>query len=169
MVNTVNSLKKFGDKMNAASKILLGILCAVLTVIVIAQVLVRLFFNFNFTWVEELSIHLFIWQTMIGSAVATKYLGHIGVDVVVNKLPHKIKRGVQIVAYLFLIGTMVLFGITGFQFMLSQSTQYAVTIHYSMLMIYISVPLGCAMMIYHATVQLLELIFIGEIEVPENI
>ena len=35
-------------------------------------------------WATEFSCYIFVWTTMLGSAVASRHLLHIGVDMVIN-------------------------------------------------------------------------------------
>jgi len=60
---------------------------AVMVVLVFGNVVLRYGFNSGLTVSEEVSRWLFIWMTFLGAVVALREHGHLGVDMVVQKLP----------------------------------------------------------------------------------
>ncbi len=60
---------------------------AVMVVLVFGNVVLRYGFNSGITVSEEVSRWLFIWMTFLGAVVALKEHGHLGIDMVVQKLP----------------------------------------------------------------------------------
>ncbi|MDM0086105.1 MULTISPECIES: TRAP transporter small permease [unclassified Variovorax] len=66
---------------------LIAFMLAVMVVLVFGNVVLRYGFNSGITVSEEVSRWLFIWMTFLGAVVALKEHGHLGVDMVVQKLP----------------------------------------------------------------------------------
>jgi len=60
-----------------------------MTLTVIWQVFTRFVLRDPSSWTEELAIFLLIWIGLLGSAVALRRKAHLGIDVVVNRLPQK--------------------------------------------------------------------------------
>jgi len=60
---------------------------ALMVVLVFGNVVLRYGFNSGITVSEEVSRWLFIWVTFLGAIVALREHGHLGVDMVVQKLP----------------------------------------------------------------------------------
>lgn len=60
---------------------------AVMVVLVFGNVVLRYGFNSGITVSEEVSRWLFIWVTFLGAVVALKERAHLGVDMVVQRLP----------------------------------------------------------------------------------
>ena len=60
---------------------------AVMVVLVFGNVVLRYGFNSGITVSEEVSRWLFIWMTFLGAVVALKQHAHLGIDMVVQKLP----------------------------------------------------------------------------------
>jgi TRAP-type C4-dicarboxylate transport system permease small subunit len=60
---------------------------AVMVVLVFGNVVLRYLFNSGITVSEEVSRWLFIWMTFLGAIVALHEHGHLGVDMVVQRLP----------------------------------------------------------------------------------
>ena len=66
---------------------LIALALAVMVVLVFGNVVLRYGFNSGLTLSEEVSRWLFIWMTFLGAVVALREHGHLGVDMVVQKLP----------------------------------------------------------------------------------
>ena len=66
---------------------LLVALLGVMVVLVFGNVVLRYGFNSGITVSEEVSRWLFIWMTFLGAIVALREHGHLGVDMVVQRLP----------------------------------------------------------------------------------
>ena len=60
-------------------------------VITFAQVVFRYVIGYSLYWSEELARYLFVWVSFLGSVVALERGVHIGMDVVVAKLPRRPK------------------------------------------------------------------------------
>ena len=65
---------------------------AVMVVLVFGNVVLRYLFNSGITVSEEVSRWLFIWMTFLGAIVALHEHGHLGVDMVVQRLPAWAKK-----------------------------------------------------------------------------
>ena len=71
---------------------LIAAMLAVMVVLVFGNVLLRYGFNSGITVSEEVSRWLFIWMTFLGAVVALREHGHLGVDMVVQRLPKTGKK-----------------------------------------------------------------------------
>lgn len=65
---------------------------AIMVLLVFGNVVLRYGFNSGITVSEEVSRWLFIWGTFLGAVVALREHGHLGVDMVVGRLPAWGKR-----------------------------------------------------------------------------
>ena len=77
--------------------IITGATLTICVVLVNANVLMRYFFNTPIHWAEEVVTSLFVWTVFIGSAYAYRKHSHLGVDILVNILPGKVKSVVKVV------------------------------------------------------------------------
>lgn len=75
------------DGICRAIEALLAACLAVMVVLVFGNVVLRYGFNSGITVSEEVSRWLFIWITFLGAVVALRENSHLGVDMVVSKLP----------------------------------------------------------------------------------
>ncbi len=64
----------------------------------------------NFSWAQELCIYMFVWMCKFGAAYGVRTGIHVGVDVLVNRLPTDWRQKAVLVA---LIGGAVFTGIIG--------------------------------------------------------
>jgi TRAP-type C4-dicarboxylate transport system permease small subunit len=69
---------------------------AVMAVLVFGNVVLRYVFNSGITWSEEMARFLFIWLILIGSISALKDNQHLGVDMLVKRLPRTLKKIVYV-------------------------------------------------------------------------
>jgi len=76
--------------MDGACRVLEAVIAtmlALMVVLVFGNVVLRYGFNSGITVSEEVSRWLFIWMTFLGAIVALREHGHLGVDMVVQRLP----------------------------------------------------------------------------------
>ena len=82
---------------------------AIMVVLVFGNVVLRYGFNSGITLSEEVSRWLFIWGTFLGAIVALREHGHLGVDMVVAKLPPWGKKVCLVIGHLIMLFMVVLF------------------------------------------------------------
>ncbi|PMC35480.1 TRAP transporter small permease [Bacillus sp. UMB0899] len=88
-------MSNFLDKLFKNVDYLLGIMMALMVGLVFLNVILRAGFNSGLVWSEELARYLFVFITFIGAIGAMRSNSHLGMDIVIRRLPHKGK----IVAY----------------------------------------------------------------------
>lgn len=79
-------------------EILISIMLGVTTLLVFAQVVARYIFNSGLSWGNELVEHLFLWIVMIGASYGFKHGVHLGVDILMKKLPPLARKAMSLVA-----------------------------------------------------------------------
>ncbi len=85
-----------------------AILLFVMASITFINVLSRKIFHLSFAFTEELTVHFFVWITVLGIAIAFEKGIHLGMVAIYNKLPKTIKKTAALIsailsALLFLI------------------------------------------------------------------
>ena len=99
----VNLLKKLSKLVNGILNVLIVLTLAMMCILVFGNVVLRYVFNSGITWSEEMSRFLFVWMVFLGAIAALKENMHLGVDIVINALPHKAKKVVFIVSNLLVL------------------------------------------------------------------
>ena len=84
-------------------KVLIALFLAIMVVLVFGNVVLRYAFNSGITVSEELSRWLFVWLTFLGAIVALRQHGHLGVDMLVRRLPKAAKRACLILTQLLML------------------------------------------------------------------
>jgi len=59
----------------------------VTTILVIINIVMRYIFNSGIVWSEEVATGCFVWSVFIGAVAVFKHRGHVGVYLVVKRLP----------------------------------------------------------------------------------
>ena len=90
--------------------IITGITLTLATIIVNMNVLMRYFMKSPLLWAEEVATGLFVWTVFVGSAYAYRKQAHLGVDILVNALPEKVRAVVKVV--MDVLGLFVLIMLT---------------------------------------------------------
>ena len=74
-----------------------------MVVLVFGNVVLRYAFNMGITMSEELSRFLFVWLTFLGAIIAFREHGHLGVDMVVSRLPAVGKKACLVVSQVLML------------------------------------------------------------------
>jgi C4-dicarboxylate transporter, DctQ subunit len=114
------------------------------------QVVARYIFSLSFSWAEEVSTCLMIWATWAGASLAIKQQNHLRVLIVVDKMSEKTRLMIQIalngLAVIFL-GLVAFAGRTVIDGM--ANTTFFSLPWVPLNTMYVSVPVGCLLMIYY--------------------
>ncbi len=97
--------KKITPKLivNNLEEIVASLLFTVTLILVIVNVLTRYVFRTGIPWAEEMATSCFVWTAFIGSAACYKRRAHIGVDILVNKMPVSAQNVVKTLVNLFMV------------------------------------------------------------------
>ena len=72
-----------------------GVTLSICVVLVNANVIMRYFANHPLQWCEEIVTSLFVWTVFIGSAYAYRKHSHLGIDILINLMPPKVRNIVR--------------------------------------------------------------------------
>lgn len=142
------------------SKLLLIVLVAVMSTVIVVQVVCRTFFGFSFFWAEEFARYCLIWLTFVGASMALKKAELAGLDLLSTKIKGRWKK-----VYLFFTETLVLLFILaaiyyGFKQTFSPSVlnQVSPALRLPMPVVYISIPIGFTFMLIHLLSSLVKVV-----------
>jgi C4-dicarboxylate transporter DctQ subunit len=79
-------------------EVLIAIMLSMATLLVFSQVVARYVFNSGISWATEMVEHLFLWIVMIGASYGFKHGVHLGVDLLMKKLPPAGRKAMSLVA-----------------------------------------------------------------------
>ena len=158
----IEKLKFIGDKIDVVCKAFIGVQLVVLTVIVIIQVVLRLNSK-SIGWATEFVTLTFIWASLLGSAIASRHMLHIGVDTIRDRLTGMARKIFMLVSHMILLIGLVIFTLSSFDYTLTQAAHAATTMPtVSLGWFYCSLPICGAIMLYYTFIQFLEIICYGD-------
>lgn len=96
-------MNRWIDRSCKAIEAVIALFLAVMVVLVFGNVVLRYGFNSGITVSEEVSRWLFIWVTFLGALVALKEHRHLGMDMVVQKLPAAGKKFCAVAGHLVML------------------------------------------------------------------
>ena len=148
------------------TRLILGNLDAVVTsvtllacvILVNLNIIMRYFYSRPIRWSEEVVTSLFVWTVFIGSAYAYRKHQHLGVDIVLNILPKRMRRVVDGVMAIVELAVLVMLTVISSQYVyhLIFSRSGAVKMVLTDLLRVpkwwtgIAVPIGFALSTFHA-------------------
>src|SRR5690242_14524345 len=104
----------------------------------------------DLSWAQEICIYLFIWMAKFGAAYGVRTGIHVGVDLLVNRLPEHSRKQVILFALLcgaLFTGMIAAFG-SSFVWEMFKTGQQSNDLEAPMWFIYLAIPLGSGLMCF---------------------
>ena len=126
-----------------------------MSVIVLLQVFFRFVIYVPFPWSEELARYLMIWMGMLGSFLAMRRGRHIGVTVIVERLPLHLQGIITFFIRIVLIAFLCIIAKEGLSLALFNAAQNSPAMEVPMVFPYLAIPVGAALMIVQLITDIL--------------
>ncbi|AUH32087.1 TRAP transporter small permease [Paracoccus tegillarcae] len=125
------------------------ILLAVFVTLLFTQIVARQIFGFSITWIEELSVILFVWFAYFGASYAARMAAHNRVTFQFNTLPRATARKIEAIGDLFWIGFNLVFIWYSIEF-ISRLKPFvkAQTLGWEMRWVYLVLPIAFILMTF---------------------
>jgi TRAP-type C4-dicarboxylate transport system permease small subunit len=81
---------------------------AVMSLMVLANVFLRYFFDSGIVFTEEVGRYIYVWLTFLGSIVALRKGTHLGMDSVIRRMPHPVRVVFFALSHFLMLGCCVL-------------------------------------------------------------
>ena len=147
-MKVLDTIKKVIDKI---LEVLGTITLAIMSVLVVYQVVTRYVFNAPSAYSEALSQYLFVWMIMFGSAYVYGTLEHLTIDLLKDKFPPKLNLIVEIITNICLfVFVLLICVIGGYLYTVGQVKQIDAALHISKAIMYASVPFTGVITMYYA-------------------
>ncbi|MCB2134637.1 MAG: TRAP transporter small permease [Rhodobacteraceae bacterium] len=88
----------FGRFVHEFEETVIAVILGLMTLITFINVVLRYGFNSSLIWGLELTSALFAWLVLFGMSYAVKVTAHLGVDAIINILPHRGRRILALIA-----------------------------------------------------------------------
>lgn len=147
------------DVLRKASMGLLVVIGTVMSIVVMLQIIFRFLIKIPFPWSEELARYLMIWMGMLGAFVALREERHIGVSLLVEKLPEAVGSKVMVMVQVATMAFLVIVARYGFSLAMFNSTQLSPAMQVSMALPYMAIPVGSSLMTLELLAGVLQELF----------
>lgn len=124
-----------------------AIVIALLTLIVLTQVISR-FFDYSLPGTEELSRLFIVWMTFLGSSIAVYEQGHLAVNFFVKRVNEKIRPYLYLVVNIILGLFFLVLTIYGFKFSYQSLDFTSSTLQLPMTIFYLAIPVSSLLSLY---------------------
>ncbi|AKL94631.1 TRAP-type C4-dicarboxylate transport system, small permease component [Clostridium aceticum] len=134
--------------LNAIKKVetFIGVILIILIVLLVFTAAVVRWVGFPIAWSIDVAQLLFGWVVFLGADIALKNDSHIGVDMIINKFPFKVRKTVKIINYIFIQAFLLIIVYYGISLSIQNYQRLFNTLKLSYSYATISVPVGCAFM-----------------------
>lgn len=145
----IKGINKISDWLDKIGAILCLIMLAAMVVITGMQIVCRVFFT-ALIWSEEAARYLLVWSTFIGASCVYKHSGHISVTVLQSFLPQYGKKLINILIHVICAVFFALCVRYGIVYAIKMAKQLSPAMRIPMCYMYAAVPVGGALMLWHA-------------------
>lgn len=141
-------------------EVVIGILIIAATVILFMNVVLRYGFSANVSWANELVRYLMIWITFLGMGMCYRLGIHVGIDFMLDYLPKKVAKAVQVIVNGLSIAFLIFLGYYGIElvFFSIDSNQITPSLEIGIYWVYMIIPLGCVLSIFHIVLLTINII-----------
>jgi len=77
---------------NNLEEIISSAMIAIMVTVAFVNVITRYFIKMSLAWTEELEVNLFVWLVLLGTALAFKKGGHLGMSFIYEKFSPKYRK-----------------------------------------------------------------------------
>lgn len=137
---------KILNAINHIENICLVLLFTVMVATIFIQIIMRFVFNNSLVWSEELGKFVFVWISWLGISIGERSNEHIKITLITDKLNAKLQKILEIIAYIILLGILIITLVYAVQLV-----EFQVAVKYAGIKIstswgYLSLVLGCSFM-----------------------
>jgi TRAP-type C4-dicarboxylate transport system permease small subunit len=143
------------------------VLFALMFGVIMLQIVLRYVFNRPLVFSDEVAQYLFVWISFIGWTIATRRRVHIGIGVVVDRLPAGLRRALHATwAAATIAFALLLLGI-GVMSVRRNADVQMVSIDYALWPVYLVVPIAALFLLVYALRDLVAIVRHGDVRATE--
>lgn len=144
----MDGLKKVADITYQTVKALSLLMLGAMIVAGFSQVVLRYVLHSPIPWAEELIRYLFVWITLLGGAMAVRSKGHLAMDLLVSKLPPRLRVSCAFIGSVLSGGVLIFLSVSGAELALNNSSQISDAMGMAMSIPYMAIPVGTVLMLF---------------------
>ncbi len=128
-----------------------GSICLVgmlgMTAVIFIHVIFRYVFNSPLQWSEEVSRFLTIWVTFGGGSYAFRKGAHVGVTAIVEAMPDRLKRAINIISKIMVILFFIVIGYYGLVLAFEQIGKQSIAAKVPLVLPFSAIPIGSCLVL----------------------
>ena len=133
-----------------------GLMFAITLVIVVVNVFMRYFVGHVLPWGEEVATSCFVYTTFVGAAWCLRTHQHVGVDLVVDRMPTGIRNVVQLLTDLIIVVLNSYITYLSVQFIISSKVKTMPILKISSVYLNAALFIGFGLMAIYSLVNLIQ-------------
>lgn len=142
----MNKVKKVFDLIEKILSVIISVIMAAITLAITYQVILRYVFHHSNVWAEEFARYGFVWVVMLGSAIASRKLQHLQIDVFIKMFSATLRKVVQLISYIIMEIFLAFLFLYGIEIIQQSGGQLSTGLQIPMPFMYSSVPVGAGLM-----------------------
>ncbi len=135
-----------------------GFMFAITLCVVVVNVFTRYFANYIIPWGEEVATTCFVYTTFVGAAWCLRTHQHVGVDLLVDKLPAGVRKVVHILTDIIILLTNGYITYLSYQFVMSSRVKTMPILKVSSVWLNAALLLGFGLMTIYSLINLIQTI-----------
>jgi len=143
------------------------VLFAAMFGVIIMQIVLRYVFNHPLVWTDELAQYLFVWISFLGWTMATRKRIHIGIGVVIDRLPAGLRRVLHALWCVAAVAFALILLVAGVMITRRNADVQMVSLDFAFWPVYIVVPLAAALLVLYALRDLVAIVRQGDVKATE--
>ena len=146
---------QFGRRLNWFIERVCAVLMAAMVLVIWFGVTERYFLEWGVTWTEELSRYIMIWVALLAVSCGAYRREHIGLDVILQRLPGPYGARLRLALDLLGMAFFVFLAVYGIGMTIGGKHQYATIFGMNMVLPFASVPVSAALTAIQIVVTML--------------
>lgn len=136
-------MKKAGEIIYRLEAVISGAALVVMIFCTVGNVCARYILNHSFLAAEELTYLAFNWAVYFGLCIVYRNQALVAIDVIVDRLPEKVRHVIQIITFALVGLTNAALVIWGFRLAVSSFTRVTPALRLPYFWMYICIPVAC--------------------------
>jgi TRAP-type C4-dicarboxylate transport system permease small subunit len=151
-------VKRLSDRVNRGVELLLFLIGSSMALVTGIQVFSRYLLNHSLFWSEEVGRICLVWLSFLGASAAYKRGAHIGIGILVERLPVRPRRVIGLLVILLALLFFSILIIHGSSFVVFAAKQKTAALGIPKSIPYLVLPLSGTVLFLHGLDHLLELL-----------
>jgi TRAP-type C4-dicarboxylate transport system permease small subunit len=135
--------------------------------VIVVQIGLRYLFNHPLVWTDEAAQYCFVWVSFLGWTMAARRRIHIGINVVVDRLPAKARRGLHLAWCIAGVGFALVLTLVGVVIAYRNGDVRMVSIDFAFWPVYLAVPVAAVFLAAYAVRDFLQIARKGDVKTTE--